>query len=69
MLGIAYLSLVFSMVTFFFCFLVFGGLNADDTIRKTMFTLFLVKAISWSPFLGMEFYDTMFEQIYHDVQF
>lgn len=34
-----------------------------------MFVLLIVKAVCWSPFLGMELYDTIFEQIYHDVQF
>ena len=69
MLGIAFLSLILSLVAFFFCFLVFGGINADEHIRQTMYVLFLIKAISWSPFLGMELYDTVFEQVYHDVQF
>ena len=34
-----------------------------------MFVLLIIKAIGWSPFLGMELYDTIFEQIYHDVNF
>ena len=34
-----------------------------------MFACFLAKAITWSPFLGIEMYDTLFEHIYHDVQF
>jgi len=64
---IGYASLILSLVAYVFCLLVFGGLNKDRVIRQSVFVIFIVKGLTWSPFLGMEFYDTLFEQIYHDV--
>lgn len=66
-LTLGYVSLIISLVAYVFCLLVFGGLNQDRVIRHSVFAIFIVKGLTWSPFLGMEFYDTLFEQIYHDV--
>ena len=62
-------TLAVSMVTYGFCLLVFGGLSDDPDIRQWLFIIFIIKAMTWSPFIGLELYDTLFEQIYHDVQF
>ena len=67
MLALGVMSLFMSLVSYAFCILVFGGY--DKTLRNVMFAAFIVKAVTWSPFLGMEMYDTIFEQIYHDVNF
>jgi NO-binding membrane sensor protein with MHYT domain len=67
MLIFAFASLLISILSYGLCMLVFGGMRSD--YRKLMFGCLLAKAVTWSPFLGMEFYDTVFEQIYHDVQF
>mmetsp|Transcript_41737 Transcript_41737/g.54969 ORF Transcript_41737/g.54969 Transcript_41737/m.54969 type:complete len:82 (-) Transcript_41737:972-1217(-) len=58
-----------SLATCALCLLIFGGLTSDPSIRRWLYICFIVKAVTWSPFLAMEFYDTLFEQIYHDVQF
>ena len=61
-----------SLVTYVFCFLTFGGLavhNESSELRYLLYSSFLVKSLTWSPFLGLEYYDTIFEHIYHDVQF
>ena len=69
MLSIGILSLLMSLASFTFCFLVFGGITKDPEIRQWLFIVFIMKALTWSPFLAMEYYDMIFEQIYHDVQF
>ena len=69
MLSLGIISFLLSLITYVFCILVFGGLNRDSDLRTVMFILLMVKAISWSPFLGMEMYDMIFEHVYHDVKF
>lgn len=64
-LGIA--SLIMSIVNALFYIFVFGGLANNQDIREWMLISFIVKAITWSPFLGIEMYDMLFENIYHDV--
>ena len=67
MLTLGVLSLVMSFVAYVLCILVFAG--HSKSWRAGMFACFTAKAITWSPFLGIEMYDTLFEHIYHDVQF
>jgi hypothetical protein len=67
MLALGYASLIISLIAYVFCLLVFGGLNKDHVLRQAVFVIFIVKGLTWSPFFGMEFYDTLFEHIYHDV--
>jgi hypothetical protein len=69
MLVLGFATLLMSLVAYVFILLVFGGLKQDPRLRDWVFACFIVKAFTWSPFLGIEFYDTLFEQIYHDVQF
>ena len=69
MLVLGFLTLMMSLTAYVFCLLVFGGLNQNPKMREMVFACFIVKAFTWSPFLAMELYDTLFEQIYHDVQF
>lgn len=67
MIFFAFFSLLQTLVTYGFCILVFGGIN--DDLRKWVFASFIGKALTWSPYLGIELYDTLFEQIYYDVNF
>lgn len=69
MLVLAFLSLAQTICTYAFCFLVFGGLSDDPKFRHWVYASFIAKALTWSPYLGMELYDTLFEQIYYDVKF
>ena len=69
MLFLAFLSLLQTLCTYGFCFLVFGGISNDPRYRHWVFACFIVKALTWSPYLGFELYDTLFEQIYYDVNF
>lgn len=69
MLALGVAGLLMSAVSYLFCFIVFGGLNDDPSLRKWVFICFIAKAVIWSPFLGLEYYDMLFEQIYNDVQF
>lgn len=67
MLVLASLSLIQTLCAYVFCFMVFGGVSSDPFFRKLVFASFIAKAVAWSPYLGLELYDTLFEQIYHDV--
>ena len=69
LLTIGAVSLLVSVAVIIFSFLVFGGFSEDPNIRRMCFIAFIIKALTWSPFLALEYYDTLFEQIYHDVQF
>ena len=66
---LAYLSLVTTILTYVFCIIVFGDVNDNATTRKWCFSIFIIKAIIWSPYVGLEYYDMCFEHLYHDVQF
>jgi len=69
MLTLGVISLLNSVAATTFCFLIFGGITSDPEIRQWMFICFIAKALTWSPFLAMEYYDMIFECVYHDVQF
>ena len=65
MLSLGVFSLLMSLVSYFLCMMVYSG--SYDDLRPIWFGCLLVKALTWSPFLGIEFYDTIFEHIYYDV--
>ena len=67
LLVLASISLIQTLCAYVFCFMVFGGVSSDPFFRKLVFASFIAKAVAWSPYLGLELYDTLFEQIYHDV--
>ena len=69
MLLFGVLTFLMSIIAYIFCLLVFGRLNKDPNVRQMVFICFIVKAVTWSPYLALEFYDTLFEQIYHDVHY
>ena len=62
-------SLLMSLVSYVCCVIVFGGFTKQLKYRQFLFSCFIVKAVTWAPFVAMEYYDTFFEQIYHDVKF
>jgi len=68
MLSFGIISLLNSLVAYMLCLLVFGGLSQDPDMRFWVFCSFFLKAFTWSPFLAIEAYDTLFEQIYCEVQ-
>ena len=67
MLALASISLIQTLCAYVFCFMVFGGVSSDPFFRTLVFASFIAKAVAWSPYLGLELYDTLFEHIYHDV--
>ena len=67
MIMLAYFSLLITILSYIFCIIVFGAINPSPALRKWCFTLFIIKAIAWSPFVGLEYYDMCFEHLYHDV--
>ena len=69
MLVIGTVSLLVSIMSYIFCIYVFGGLSTGPQARKMVFASFICKSVCWAPFVGIEYYDTFFEQIYHDVKF
>ena len=69
MLALGFTSVLQTFCAYVFCLMVFGGVSSDPFFRKLVFASFIAKAVAWSPYLGFELYDTLFEQIYHDVNF
>lgn len=50
-----------------FSFLAFTPSVTLKTFERTFFICLSVKACAWSPFIAVEYYDTIFEHVYHDV--
>ena len=67
MMTVAISSLCLTIAAYIFTFFTSGGLNDSPEMRKWQFSIIIAKAVTISPFLGLEFYDTVFEHIYHDV--
>ena len=53
-------TLVLSIASYIICFMMYG-LDKGAQYGPTLFVLFLLKGLTWSPFTGMELYDTLFE--------
>ena len=56
---IGFVSLASTLISFTFCIVVFGGFNTS--LRVVVFVAFIVKAVCWSPIIGLEYYDTVLE--------
>ena len=69
MIGLAITNLAMTVLCYIFCIIVFGGINNSHEMRRLCFAFLSIKAALMTPFIGLEYYDTMFEHIYHDVQF
>lgn len=67
LLAIGILSLVVSGVLILFSFLAFSPMKSQAEFTKWFFYTLYVKAICLSPFIALEFFDLMFENIYLDV--
>lgn len=66
---IGLISLLTSVGLILFSFEAFTGVhNAKNFLNWFLLCIF-VKAFCWSPFIAFEFFDTIFENIYLDVQF
>jgi hypothetical protein len=50
-------------------FITFTKLVTPKRFLKIFYDCLLIKAICWSPFIANEYFDTLFEHIYLDVQF
>jgi len=67
---LSFFSLIASIATYVVSFLAFVSVTVNLKFYVNLFYLIVaIKAFCWSPFLGMEFYDTFFEHIYLDVNF
>lgn len=62
-------SFVMSCVLILFSFLAFTPAISPIIFLKWFFVCLTMKAVCWSPFIAIEYYDTVFENIYFDVQF
>jgi hypothetical protein len=69
LMAIGIVSLAVSAVLFFFSFLAFTPLVTPPQMLLWFFVTLMVKAVAWSPFIALELYDTVFENIYYDVNF
>ena len=67
MMAIAVVSFMLTIAVYILTFFTSGGINDSPTMRTWMFSILIAKAVVLSPFLGLEYYDTVFENIYHDV--
>lgn len=63
------LSFVMSVVLILFSFLAFTPAISPTQFLKWFFWCLMMKAVCWSPIIAIEYYDTVFENIYFDVQF
>lgn len=60
LLALGITTLLLSIVSYIICFMMYG-LDKGAQYGPTLFVLFLLKGLTWSPFTGMELYDTLFE--------
>lgn len=67
MLIVGTFSLLMTVALILFSFLAFTPIVNVPKFLQVFFICLCVKAITWSPFIGMEFYDIIFEHLYHDV--
>lgn len=61
LISLGLISLITSLLSIILAIFVFGNLTSEPTWRKTIFSTLMFKAITWSPFFGIELYDTFFE--------
>lgn len=66
---IAILSVLVTGVLIVLSFLAYTPLKTDREYSTLFFYVLYVKGVCLSPFIALEFFDLMFENIYLDVQF
>jgi hypothetical protein len=69
LLVVGFASLVMSTVLIVFSFLAFTPVITPSFFLQWFFICLIMKAVCWSPFIAIEMYDTVFENIYIDVNF
>lgn len=62
-------SLAMSISLIVISFITFTKLVTPKRFLQIFYDCLLIKAICWSPFVANEYFDTLFEHIYLDVQF
>ena len=65
--GIGIVSLVMSAFLIIFSYLAFTPLVSPQQFLTWFFYCLDIKAVTWSPFIALEYYDLLFENIYFDV--
>ena len=60
---------IVTLLLLLFSFLAFTPALTEQQFYQIFLTFLLIKLLLWSPFIGLEYYDTFFENIYFDVQF
>jgi hypothetical protein len=68
LLALSAFSFITSGLLIFFSFLAFTPVIKVVQFVKLFFACLVIKAVVWSPFIALEYYDTVFENIYYDVQ-
>ena len=67
LVAIGLVSFLCSVMLILFSFLAFTPLVTPLQFLEWFFVFLITKGICWSPFIANELYDTLFENIYHDV--
>lgn len=68
LLILSVISFLMSGLLILFSFLAFTPVINAKEFLKLFFACLVIKAVLWAPFIALEFYDTIFENIYYDVQ-
>ena len=63
---LSYISLIMTGVCYLVAILSFRNDTSDN---KWLGFVFILKSACWSPFIALEYYDTIFEHLYWDVAF
>ena len=66
-LFVAYGSLIASIIAIVLSYLTFAALAYKNL--EWVYIMMLIKAVTWSPFVGWEYYDLIFEHLYMDTQY
>lgn len=56
-----------TLLLILFSFLAFTPIVNVKTFVKIFIDLVMIKSILWSPFIALEYYETVFENVYYDV--
>ena len=67
LLLISVISLLISALLIIFSYLAFAQSDNPQFLSGFFYCLYF-KAVAWSPFIALEYYDLLFQHIYFDVQ-
>jgi hypothetical protein len=68
LLVVSCLSFLTSIALIFVSFIAFTPVVSPRQTLKIFYVILFAKSILWSPFIALEFYETVFENVYYDVQ-